>query len=81
MYIYSRILSEAFDNSGVTLPHCANHVSMVTGPRPPMLHHTWSDHALPVTAVYCGAGGLRARLATVSLDQTCKVRVMSFWMM
>ena len=71
--ILCRMLSDAFDSSGTTLPHCEG-VSMATRPRPPVLHQTWSDHALPVSAVHCGAGGLRARVATASLDQTCRVR-------
>ncbi|CAI8012864.1 WD repeat-containing protein 18 [Geodia barretti] len=67
-----RLVSQAFDSSGVSLPHSEN-VSMGTRPHPPVLHHTWSDHALPVTSLHCGAGGLRARLASASLDQTCKL--------
>ena len=35
--------------------------------------HTWSDHALPVTDIHCGCGGMRAHVVTSSLDQTCKV--------
>ncbi|XP_015761524.1 PREDICTED: WD repeat-containing protein 18-like [Acropora digitifera] len=34
--------------------------------------HTWSDHALPVTDIHCGCGGMRAHVVTSSLDQTCK---------
>ncbi len=34
--------------------------------------HTWS-HALPVTDVHMGSGGLSARVATASLDLTVKV--------
>lgn len=38
------------------------------------MHQLWSDHALPVTGICCGAGeGIQARVATASLDQTCKV--------
>eukprot|EP00053_Salpingoeca_punica_P002320 m.37184 g.37184 ORF g.37184 m.37184 type:complete len:476 (+) comp11516_c0_seq1:158-1585(+) len=33
----------------------------------------WSDHALPVTDVYCGFGGSGCRIATVSRDRTCKI--------
>lgn len=47
---------------------------MAVGSHPPAVHQLWSDHALPVTGVCCGAGdGLGARVATASLDQTCKV--------
>ena len=36
--------------------------------------HVWHDHSLPVTDIYVGAGGIRARAVSSSLDQTCK-----FW--
>ncbi|XP_074641136.1 WD repeat-containing protein 18-like [Tubulanus polymorphus] len=36
-------------------------------------HHTWSSHSLPITDIYCGYGGAHARVATSSLDQTCKL--------
>ena len=35
---------------------------------------SWTDHSLRVTDIACGAGGLRARVASVSLDHTFKVR-------
>lgn len=35
--------------------------------------YSFSDHALPVSAVHIGKGGMRAYLVTVSLDRTCKV--------
>ena len=35
--------------------------------------HTFSDHSLPVTDIWVGAGGLAAMLVTVSLDRTCKI--------
>lgn len=35
--------------------------------------HTFSDHALPVTDLWIGHGGLAALLATVSKDRTCKI--------
>lgn len=35
---------------------------------------TWTDHALPVTDIHCGYGGMQAHVATSSLDQTCKVQ-------
>ena len=34
---------------------------------------SWSNHSLPVTDICVGHGDIRARVATVSLDQTCKV--------
>ena len=70
-----RILSDAFDSSGTVLPYCES-VAMATTPDPHPVLHTWSDHSLPVTAVYCGGGGGgggRGRVVTASLDQTCKV--------
>lgn len=33
----------------------------------------FSDHSLPVTDIHVGHGGMRARLASVSVDQTCKI--------
>lgn len=35
--------------------------------------YTWSEHALPVTDIHCGHGGMRGHVITSSLDQTCKV--------
>lgn len=35
--------------------------------------YSFSDHALPVTDVYVGKGGIRAYLLTSSLDRTCKI--------
>lgn len=35
--------------------------------------YTWSDHALPVTDIHCGCGGMRGHVITASLDQTCKL--------
>ena len=37
-------------------------------------YYTWSDHALPVTDIHCGCGGMRGHVITSSLDQTCKVK-------
>eukprot|EP00052_Salpingoeca_macrocollata_P007204 m.58346 g.58346 ORF g.58346 m.58346 type:complete len:366 (+) comp15897_c0_seq2:163-1260(+) len=34
---------------------------------------TWSDHALPVTDVFCGLGSGNARVVTASRDRTCKL--------
>jgi len=36
--------------------------------------HTWNEHALPITSIFCGVGGVRGRILTTSNDQTCKVR-------
>ncbi|KAL9951479.1 hypothetical protein ACROYT_G044145 [Oculina patagonica] len=35
--------------------------------------YTWSEHALPVTDIHCGHGGMRGHVITSSLDQTCKL--------
>lgn len=35
--------------------------------------HSFSDHALPVTDLWVGTGGMRALLVTVSMDRTCKI--------
>lgn len=39
-------------------------------------YYTWSDHALPVTDIHCGCGGMRGHVITSSLDQTCKVKLL-----
>jgi len=35
--------------------------------------HTWSGHSLPITDIFIGSGGVMAHIASVSLDQTCKI--------
>jgi pre-rRNA-processing protein IPI3 len=35
--------------------------------------HTFSDHALPVTDIFVGVGGLAGILVTASKDRTCKI--------
>ena len=35
--------------------------------------HSFSDHALPVTDLWIGTGGMRALLVSVSMDRTCKI--------
>lgn len=35
--------------------------------------YSFSDHALPITDIYISKGGMRAWLASVSLDRTCKI--------
>lgn len=35
--------------------------------------HSFSDHALPVTDLWIGSGGMRALLVSVSMDRTCKI--------
>lgn len=53
---------------------------MTVASHPSAVHQLWSDHALPVTGISCGAGeGLQARVATASLDQTCKVSDVWLW--
>ena len=34
---------------------------------------TWSEHTLPITNLYRGLGGARARIISSSLDRTCRV--------
>ena len=53
----------------LTLP--SNNMGTIDGNSSPQ--YTWSDHALPVTDLHCGCGGIRAHVVTSSLDQTCKV--------
>lgn len=33
----------------------------------------WNNHSLPITDIHVSAGGIRARVVTSSLDQTCKM--------
>lgn len=35
--------------------------------------YSFSDHALPISDIYLGKGGMRAFLISVSLDRTCKL--------
>lgn len=35
--------------------------------------HSWNDHTLPVSDMHVGAGGIRGRVFTVSLDRTFRV--------
>lgn len=35
--------------------------------------YSFSDHALPVTDLWVGSGGMRALLVSVSMDRTCKI--------
>lgn len=69
---FPSVLSDAFVSSGQQVPYSTG-LAMSTGEHPSVTRYVWSDHTLPVMDVYCGTGGLRARVATVSLDQTCKV--------
>lgn len=70
---FNSVLSGAYAESGHVIPH-ASPEAILTGSHSLLVRHTWSDHSLPVTDVYCGSGGCRCRVATASLDQTCKVR-------
>ena len=36
--------------------------------------YSWTNHTLPITDVYIGHGGCRARVATASRDKSVKVR-------
>lgn len=68
------VLSDAYTGGGNLIPYVSS-VSTPTGSHPSLTRHVWSDHSLSVTDIHCGSGGLRCRVATASLDQTCKVRV------
>ncbi|XP_058442821.1 WD repeat-containing protein 18 [Malaya genurostris] len=35
--------------------------------------YSYSDHALPITDLYIGKGGMKALFCTVSIDRTCKI--------
>ena len=70
MSISNSVLSGVCAESNHVIP-CA---TAVNSPPASHINHTWSDHSLAVTDVYCGIGDLRCRVATTSLDQTCKVR-------
>ena len=47
---------------------------LTPGGASPEPRHLWSQHALPVTDIAVGKGGIRARVATSSLDNTVRVR-------
>ena len=67
------VLSDAYSESGHIIPY-ASPVTTSVGSNSLLIRHVWSDHSLPVTDIHCGSGGHKCRVATVSLDQTCKVR-------
>ena len=71
---FPSVLSDAYVSSGQHIPYSAGFATHTANHHQSVTQHVWSDHTLPVTDVYCGMGGVRARVATVSLDQTCKVR-------
>ena len=71
---FPSVLSDAYVSSGQHIPYSAGFATHTANHHQSVTQHVWSDHTLPVTDVYCGVGGVRARVATVSLDQTCKVR-------
>lgn len=73
-FVFPSVLSDAYLSSGQHIPYSAELATHTAHHHQSVTQHVWSDHTLPVTDVYCGIGGLRARVATVSLDQTCKVR-------
>lgn len=64
------LLAEANMSSGFKLPYTSAYGTQLS---PSVVRHIWSDHSLPVTDIWCGFGGLQCRVATVSMDQTCKV--------
>ena len=65
------LLSEAYVSSGLQLP--VDVQSLLSKASSTVTRHVWSDHSLPVYDIFCSVGGLRSRVVTVSLDQTCKV--------
>ena len=65
------LLSEAYISSGLQLP--VDVQGLLNKASSTVTRHAWSDHSLPINDIYCSVGGLRSRVATVSLDQTCKV--------
>ena len=79
-FYFPSVLSDAFVSSGQQVPYSAG-LATSTGDHPSVTRYVWSDHTLPVMDVYCGTGGLRARVATVSLDQTCKVQVVVYMLL
>ena len=70
--VYS-VLFDAYTEGGNLIPY-ASSINASTGSRSSLTRHVWSDHSLSVMDIHCGSGGLRCRVATASLDQTCKVR-------
>ena len=72
LLMYS-LLSEAYISGGLQLP--VDVQSLLSKASSTVARHVWSDHSLPVYDIFCSVGGLRSRVATVSLDQTCKVCV------
>lgn len=71
--LYS-VLSDAYTEGGNLIPYVSS-MNSSTGSHSSLTRHVWSDHSLSVTDIHCGSGGLRCRVVTASLDQTCKVRV------
>ena len=68
--VYS-LLSEAYISSGLQLP--VDVQGLLSKASSTITQHVWSNHSLPVTDIFCSVGGLRSRVVTVSLDQTCRV--------
>ena len=68
------VLSDAYTEGSNLIPYVTS-VSTPAGSHPSLTRHVWSDHSLSVMDIHCGSGGLRCRVATASLDQTCKVRI------
>lgn len=69
------VLSDAYTEGGNLIPFVSS-INTSTGSHSSLTRHVWSDHSLSVMDIHCGSGGLRCRVATASLDQTCKVRVL-----
>ena len=67
-------MSDAYTEGGNLIPFVSS-TNATTGSHSSLTKHVWSDHSLSVTDIHCGSGGLRCRVATASLDQTCKVKL------
>ena len=67
------VLISTGEDASVAVWAMATVVALGGGMTAPTPRYTWREHALPVTDIAMGAGGALGWVATVSLDQTCKV--------
>ncbi|XP_041359001.1 WD repeat-containing protein 18-like [Gigantopelta aegis] len=69
----SHFISAAADNLIIvwSLTSVVSLSAYSTGQSDP--RHVWSSHSLPITDLHVGAGGVRARVISSSLDHTCKL--------
>jgi len=63
---------QAFPSPALSLFGCSEEENS-TGQSTIQPEHTWNEHALPITSIFCGVGGISGRIVTTSKDQTCKV--------